>query len=323
MTTQFEPQHSNFLDDSFSNIGGGRRKECKARGLKGKAFRDCVKELKVEDKGLSREEKKAKKKERKIGFQKALVEGKVEKGKVLRKIQKFNPAALALRGTVLSALRFNIFGNSTRLYPALITEQEAKDKNFDLENLPKAREAMQRVKAFFIRVGGNPVRIENVVRKAHDKPILNTKKAKARKAAEKKQGIDGSGETYSNLAEESIIAISTASAGVLTSIIAMVGAKKNPYKAGSPQANKFDAETKDIKLEKPPVGYERVIKEAEKGAEQDKAKGLELDKSDNTEDDKILGMDKGIFWSGIVLLSLGAAFAVYKMRGKGTSVATK
>lgn len=319
---KFEPMMSNFLDEGFSSvIGIGRRKECKAKGLKGKAFRDCVRALRVEDKGLSKQEKKEKKQERKKGFQKAIVEGKVEKGKSLRKIQKFNPAALALRGTVLSALRFNIFGNSTRLYPALLTEQEAKDKNFDIDNLPKAKEALQKVYAFYIRIGGNPEKIKNVITKAHDKPVFNTKKAKARKAAEQKKGFDGSSETYSNLAEESIIAISTASAGVLTSIIAAVGARKNPYKKGSPQFQKFDNETKNIDAEKPPVGYERVIKEAEQGAEQDKAKGLDLDGGDGKEENKVLGMNPILAYSLLGIVVLGGLFVVSKMM-KNKAVST-
>ena len=170
-------EHSNFL-----GIGSGRRKECKAKGLKGKSFRDCLKELRKEDKGLSKEEKNKKKKERKEHFEKALIEGKVEKGKLLRKLQKFNPAAIVLRGTVLTALRFNIFGVATRLYPAFLTEEEAKAKNFDIENLPKAKLALQKVYAFYMRIGGNPNKmLKNVIVKAHDKPVLNTKKAKARK----------------------------------------------------------------------------------------------------------------------------------------------
>lgn len=318
---QFEPMMSNFLDESFSDIGGGRRKECKAKGLKGKEFRDCVKGLRKEDKGLSRTERKEKKKERKEEFRKAIVEGKVEKGKGLRKIQKFNPAAAALRGTILTALRFNIFGNSTRLYPALLTEQEAKDKNFDLENLPKAKEALQKVYAFYMRIGGNPEKLKSVIIKAHDKPVLNTKKSRVRKEAEQKKGFDGSEETYSNLAEESIVAISTASAGLLASIIAAVGAKKNPYKKGSRQAENF--EKQDIQAPPVPEGYQRVVKEAEKGASEDKEKGLGLDDSDSSiEENKILGMPPMLAIGVFALVAIGGFFVIKKIMKNKSGVTT-
>lgn len=321
MTNEFEPMMSNFLDEGFYYIGGGRRKECKAKGLKGKAFRDCVKGLRKEEKGLSRSEKKEKKKERKKVYEKALLEGKVEKGKNIRKLQKFNPSAIALRGTIITALRFNIFGVATRLYPALLTEEEAKKKNFDVENLPKAKEALNKVYAFYVKIGGDPKKVlEKVIIKAHDKPIFNTKKAKARKALEEgKSSFDGEVEQYSNLAEESIVAISTASAGLLASIIAAVGAKKNPYKKGSAQYNKFDTEA----TQAPPVpeGYQRVIKEAEEGAAQDREKGLGLDDSDDTKENKILGMPPMLAVGVFALVAIGGFFVIrHVMKNKSTPV---
>jgi len=310
--------------DEFSNIFGGERKECKAKGLKGKAFRDCVQDLKIENAGASRTDKKAKRKEYKQNFNKALLEGKVEKGKVLRKVQKFNPAAIALRGTVLSALRFNIFGVATRLYPAYLTVEEAKAKNFDLENLPKAKEALQRVSAFYTRIGGDPNKmLKNVIVKAHDKPILKTKKAKARKAAEEKKGFDGSTENYSNvIAEETIVAISTASAGVLTSIIAAVGASKNPYKKGSKQAAKFDTAATDAPP--PSAEYKKLVDNAIAAASADKAKGLPLDAGNVTGvDDKIWGMPKAVVYVGGALLVVGLIWGGYKLiKGKKVPVLT-
>ena len=312
---------ANKNNDEFSNIFGGERKECKAKGLKGKAFRDCVQDLKIENAGASRTDKKAKRKEYKQNFNKALLEGKVEKGKNIRKLQKFNPAAAALRGTVLAALRFNIFGVATRLYPAYLTVEEAKAKNFDIENLPKAKEALEKVSAFYTRIGGDPNKmLKNVIVKAHDKPMLNTKKAKARKASEEKKGFDGSDEKYSNLAEESIVAISTASAGVLASIIATVGAKKNPYKKGSKQAAKFDTAATDAPP--PSAEYKKLVDNAIAAASADKAKGLPLDAGNVTgEDDKIWGMPKAVVYVGGALLVVGLIWGGYKLiKGKKVPV---
>ena len=309
----------------FSNVfGKGRRKACKAKGLKGKAFRDCVKELTKEDKGLSKSERKEKKKLRKEEFNKAIIEGKVEKGKNIRKLQKFNPAAVALRGTFITALRFNIFGVATRLYPALLTVEEAKAKNFDIENLPKAKKALEKVYALYIKIGGDPNKmLKNVIVKAHDKPIFNTKKAKARKTAEEKKGFDGSSEKYSNLTEEAIVAISTSSAGVLASIIALVGAKKNPYKDGSPQAKAFDTTA----TQAPPVSpqYAKLIKDAEIAASADRAKGLPLDSGDDTmnTDKKFLGMPKGVAIGLGALLVVGLIWGGYKLiKGKKIPITT-
>jgi len=330
----FEPINKNLIENfsgqEYSNIAllGGRRKLCKAKGLKGKEFRECLKETKVEDKGKSRSDKKELAKTRNDEFRKALLEGKVEKGKSGRKLQKFNPAAVGLRGLFLTALRFNIFGISSRLYPALLSESEAKEKNFDVSNLPNARKALDKVKAFYIRVGGDPNRLDKPIKGAHNKPVLNTKKAKARKEKEKVTSIDGEynfdgeyygigDEEYSNMDAVITASIITASTGValkITDIIVKSGAKKNPYDPNSPKGKSFDTDGTDAP--QPTPEETKAIQDAEKGAAEDKAKGLPLDDKTKPEldgDNKILGLPPAVVYIGGALLLVGGFLIIKKL----------
>jgi len=100
------------------------------------------------------------------------------------------------RGSALTGLRVNLFGLSTRLYPALITEEEAKKRHFDLANREKAIKAMEGIRLKWRNLGGDVNNLESAIRKGYDKPVFkHSKKVKAREEHEK-NGFDGDTTIY-------------------------------------------------------------------------------------------------------------------------------
>lgn len=232
------------------------------------------------------------------------------KDKLLNLSQKFNPAAALPRSSALVGVRVNVFGIATRLYPALLTEQELKSRNFNLENAKKSREAWEKVKKVWIGLGGATPALEKAIRNGYDKPVFKTKKAKARKEAEKQGSFDaGVYELeFSNYtgAEETAayISIGISLLAAISAAIGKSGASKNPYDNKQIDTEGMDSTelTPDQKAE-----LERVAQ----AAADDLAKGKGLDSGDDS-DDKILGLPKAAFWIGTSLLAVGAvALTIY------------
>ncbi len=141
---------------------------------------------------------------------------------------------------------------------------------------------------------------------------------------------------YDDAAIAAYISAGLGIAGSLVKMISNAGVKKNPYKEGTPEyaaAEKDNAAAAKSGATTPPPVDEAAMKEIKDAAATDAKKGISEEEVAKEEekvtdevakevgaDDKILGMNKTVFWSGAILLGLGAAFAVYKLRGKGTSV---
>lgn len=373
---KFEPINKNLLEsnnllEEYSNITAfsGKRKLCKSKGLKGKEFRDCVKGLRQEDKSLSKEEKKEKRKERKEIYRKALVEGKVEKGKGGRKavhaINKFNPATLAVRGAVLSIINANVVDIAHAM--SLIKDEKGTH--------------WAEIQMKWWMWGGDKDKLDKAVDKGKNKKPLFKKLVE--KHLKKKHGFDG----YSNAEGKgantagNIVAASAALMGTAAGVLALVpeptattkaaaawlGVGGGAFGSMSPILKSY-AKQKGADAQRlaaiPPVptgeknpdnipvvaptdketlskvsnemnknydSDEEAIERAERRAEKIKAgtyteadakADAEADRKYIESSSKILGMNKTVFWSGVVLLGLGAAFVIYKMKGKGTSVAT-
>lgn len=226
--------------------------------------------------------------------------------KLLNLSQKFNPAAAIPRSSALVGVRFNVFGIATKLYPALISEEELKSRNFNLDNAEKARGAWEKVKKIWIGLGGATPALEQAIKNGYDKPVFKTKKAKARKESEKAK-FEGDDE-YSDYtgAEEAAayISLGLTVLGAVSAAISKQGANKNPYNAGSPQAATVDVAA----MESPELTSEQKaeLDRIAAVAAEDIKKGKGLDAGDNDSDDKILGMSKPVFWVGISVIGLSA-----------------
>lgn len=342
----FEPLNKNlleynFLGEEYSNIVfSGRRKECKSKGLKGKEFRDCLKELRKEDKGKSRSERKILSKKRKEEFKVALSEGKVPKGEVGRKavhsIMKFTPATLAMRGAVLSLLNMNVVDIAHAF--SLIKD----------ENGTHWKQIQQK----WWQWGGDKSKLDKAVEKGKNKkPLFKDLIEKFQRKRNKKNGIDGD---YSNAGGDgkglntagNVVAGSAALMGTAAGILALIpetattkaaagwlGVGAGAFGAMSPILKSF-AKEKMASAEKlaaiPPVptgekNPDNIPVVAPTDARMIAKIADDIDKGDDSKDidkgegdDKILGINKTLFWSGAVLLGLGLALIIYKkQKGKG------
>lgn len=243
-------------------------------------------------------------------------------------VQKYNPAIAVPRGSFLTGLRFNLFGISRRLYPALLTDAELKAGNFNLENAARAKKLLNdKIKPFWVKnLGGRSSSLEKEIRLGHDKPIFNKKKMKAKNAKEKSGGFDGEIfnedddlgfgaamieiletspdfenfidapiEEYSNYTEEAIAGYITAGLTIAAKVVSMLnkgGANKNPYNSNPTVA--ADIAANDETPQESPAELAK----------------LEAAANEN----KILGISKEWFYGGLIgitALSI-TGFLIYK-----------
>jgi len=237
----------------------------------------------------------------------------------------YNPAIAIPRSSALLAFRVNLFGISSRLYPAFLNEEDLIKYNFNIENAQNAKKAWESVANFWEdKIGGDRNKLREAISGAWNKPVFKTKKSQARKRST--SSYDGY-EDYSNYTDGGASAIAGyISAGLsvvggIVKIISDKGAKKNPYNEGSPEAQAFDNQMAGQSM--PPVNQGQ-LNNIIASAQSDKAKGLpkddtgiDLSDADSGDgngdaDDKILGMPKGLaIGLGIAVLAIGG-FIVYK-----------
>lgn len=381
----FEPTMSGFLDESFSNFKS--KEERKKKKTQRKAKRAAKKARRKE----KRTEAKKERQEHTLAERSENIAAKV-------------PLA-PVRAGFLAGLRLNIFGMSRKLYPAVLTVEEAKKKNINLENRERAIKALKNIEKLYFLLGGRSVSISENIKKGFNKPIFKTRKIKEAKErikeAESKKssfdggntlynplgvqgtlyqmyavkpivepfhnfdandidlGIDGTGsmdlsemrsnkdcracssadgdDEYSNtVGWDDAAMIISAVTPLIAAAAKMASAKvsNNPYNQNTPEAKAVEEDIERAKKEgdvTPPPLNESEMKKINEAASEEISKKTEQqsEKSDEEEakkavgiDDKILGIDKTLFWTGVVVLGLGAGLLIYKMKGRSASVAT-
>jgi hypothetical protein len=270
--------------------------------------------------------------------------------RILNLVAKYSPLAL-VRAGVLAGIRVNIFGIARKLYPALLSEDELKRRNFNLENAKKAKEALKKVENFYFKIGGRSDSLIEVIKKGYDKPIFRTKKFKKIKSKENLSfssfddndiilnnkcddfEIEFSSnfnhydldlpiieKEYSNVAgadDAGLITIISSGLTALGAIAAMIKGlvKDNPYNEGTPEFDKvqkdIDSANKEGENDIPNVDT-KELKKLEEQAKNDK----EEDEKNLLENyDKILGIPKTTFWilSGLLGLSI-LGFSIYAIK---------
>lgn len=231
---------------------------------------------------------KAKDKAKKVG------EKAKKAGKKLRKTKKpfarFNPKNAASRAAALVALRANAFGVSTRLAPAILSDQ-----GFKPEARAQAQPKWAKVKKHWLKLGGNDSKLEDAVktgyRKRPSKGLAKKVGFKKHSSAEGDEFIDVPAEEEGKLAGIPIIG----------SIIKLIKGLFNPFKKGS-EPEGFDgiedefADGDELSLDEdiPDVG--------EDGSPIDTETGEEI------AGEEIMGIPKPAFWLG--LAGAGITFAI-------------
>jgi vacuolar-type H+-ATPase subunit H len=238
----------------------------------------------------------------------------------------YNPIVAIPRTSALLSFRVNLFGISTRLYPAFLDEATLVKYNFDVANAQNAKRAWEKIANFWEdKIGGDRNKLREAISGAWNKPVFKTKRAKER--LNKTSTFDGNYESlyesYGTTGEIGVGAYIIAGLPVVGSLINLINgerARKNPFNQNSPQAQSFENQ---IEGEIPPPVNKEELEKIIQGALDDKSKGLGLDDTgvDSTdldasgklmEDDKILGIPKTAFWIGVSAIVLIGGFVVYK-----------
>jgi hypothetical protein len=93
----------------------------------------------------------------------------------------YNPIVAIPRSSALLAFRVNLFGISTRLYPAFLDEATLVKYNFDVANAQNVKRAWERVANFWEdKIGGDRNKLREAISGAWNKPVFKTKRAKER-----------------------------------------------------------------------------------------------------------------------------------------------
>ena len=264
----------------------GRRKACKAQGLKGKKFRQCVRKLRKADKKLSKTERKKLAKSRRHNWRKVKKDVKLqwrEEGKgFFRKAWRVQARAsfIGMRAPFLALVRINMFGLATKIGNL---EKKAKidPKRFERN--------WRKLKVRWLGWGGKQDKLMKSVRIGWvRKPVFS----KIRSV----KGVDGSKEfeiTMSNSPFSSIegfweaAAIAAASA-IITSIIGLLANKVQ-------RKQMMDEETEqnlgEMALET--IDGDTALSDAQKRVAS--AVVENADEDDDEDEDKIMGIPKTTF----------------------------
>jgi len=147
--------------------------------------------------------------------------------KLWKGVKKYNPALIAIRNGALLGFDLNVFGNSMRLYPALITPEQAKAEGIKIEAIAKAKPAWEKVKKLWgDRFSGNIESLEKAIRRGAKHKITKMKK---------KHGADGTTEyyfddnDYSNVVGTAAVSAGSVALIAVAAIISKSGAMKKPF----------------------------------------------------------------------------------------------
>ena len=319
-TDMLESQYSNFR---LFGIGKETEGQKRRRAAIKKAFDDAKKNIRETTKDATKSIGSA---VRDAGKNIKQTTQEVLKNDNLKKSLKaiyltYNPIVAVPRSSALLAFRVNLFGISTRLYPAFLDEATLVKYNLDVANAQNAKRAWEKVANFWEdKIGGDRNKLREAISGAWNKPVFKTKRAKER--LNRTSTFDGYDRySYSSMTGAEIGAYITAGLPIVGSLIGLIAserARKNPFNQNTPQGQSFENQ---IEGENPPPVSKDELEKIIKGALDDKSKGLGLDDTglDSTDgnktmgdDDKILGIPKTAFWIGVSAIVLIGGFVVYK-----------
>ena len=145
-----------------------------------------------------------------------------------------------VRAGFLAGLRLNVFALSRKLYPSILSDEDAKKGHYDLANRQKAIDALHKIEKLYFRIGGRSESIEKNIRVGFDRPIFNTKKVK-QGHADHKSSFDADSWDYekeegawSNVVGwDDAAYIASAAVPLATAAVKAASVKSNPHTEGS------------------------------------------------------------------------------------------
>lgn len=202
-------------------------------------------------------------------------------GNKVRKFKKpyarFNPRNASSRTAALIAFRTNAYGVSSRLAPAFIS-----DAKFKPDARAKAQPKWEKVKKFWIRIGGKTNKLEEAIRKGYKiTPVKNL----ASKVGFKKYS-KAEGDEFTEVPQEAQGGLE--GMPIIGSIIKLMKGLFNPFASGAPEGLDpaiGDGEEFSTDEDIPDVSPEGEPIEPETG--------------EPIEKEEIMGIPKIAFWAGI------------------------
>jgi len=146
--------------------------------------------------------------------------------KLWKGIKKYNPASASIRAGALLGFNLNVLGISMRLYPALLTPEEAKKDGVKVEAIEKAKPAWEKAKKVWEKFGGDVSKLEKAIRKGARHKITKLKR---------KSGADGNDEYYFDDGYSNLVPVIAAGAVVLIAVAAILKkseAMEQPFEEG-------------------------------------------------------------------------------------------
>jgi hypothetical protein len=126
----------------------------------------------------------------------------------------------------LLGFNLNVLGISMRLYPALLTPEEAKKDGVKVEAIEKAKPAWEKAKKVWEKFGGDVSKLEKAIKKGARHKITKLKR---------KSGADGNDEYYFDDGYSNLVPVIAAGAVVLIAVAAILKkseAMEQPFEEG-------------------------------------------------------------------------------------------
>jgi hypothetical protein len=175
-----DPSGLGFLKKIAKKVGGAVKKVAKATGKAVKTVaKTTAKVTKAVAKTTAKVTKAAVKTTVKATKAVAKATGKVIKkvakavGKAIKKVVKFiikfNPLSLIIKGGILLAMRLNMFNFAKKLFPGMLTQQDAASRGISAEDWDKHKKAYDKCFKIYEKFGGSRSKFDSAIKKGGSK----------------------------------------------------------------------------------------------------------------------------------------------------------
>jgi hypothetical protein len=246
---------------------------------------------------------------------------KEKKGKSGKKLR--NKLRKLITKDILYKLRNNIHGISNRLYPAIASENELKNKKYKKSYISKSKKIYSDLLSRWLKMGGNENELRSAIIEGAKKRRFAKSPYKSFAGYNDSYGFyeyfsynDGEGEKDQT---EDIASEEEKKKGVrgffawLLSLFKKNNANENPFEEGSTENREFNKDNLEDEGNQPDESEANndVLNELDKTADED-----EVDKI-NDDENKILGIDKNTFYILASILGVSIiGLSIYALKKK-------
>lgn len=271
------------------------KKNCKDRYKKGEIsysdYRKCVKGERIEKRNAIKENG-----------------GGNFFGRASNSVNRFNPVTASTRAGALTLIKANFLKLATKLVPAVTNDRSILSK-FKPTAIENSKKAYSKVLKAWKAMGGSKDGLDDAITKGWNK--------KEEKISNR-SSFDGSDEEYSNIggSESGFMALAIAFLGALSTVVnAIVGRQKDMMSSSANLDVGAENINEDLAKEAIENGDAPIINSD--GEFIDPLTGEKIDpKTGNVIDDKIIGLPKWAFYTGVSVVAVGVIAVIIKLAKK-------